>query len=224
MPLSEALIRLDGVTQQFDGRTVLHDVTLRIGGSDCLILHGPNGGGKTTLLRLIAGLQSPAAGTVTRAAGLRIGYLPQARSIDRQFPITVGQVVSSGLAGRRPWWRRTDRDAQRTLGRTLERFHLADLADRPISALSGGQWQRALLARALVGWPGLLLLDEPDTYLDATAKGELYAFIREAAGSCAVVIASHDPALPSCLPGAEVLTVNGGSVTPAGAAPAPHIF
>ncbi|WP_366944486.1 ATP-binding cassette domain-containing protein [uncultured Lactobacillus sp.] len=91
------------MTQQFDGRTVLHDVTLRIGGSDCLILHGPNGGGKTTLLRLIAGLQSPAAGTVTRAAGLRIGYLPQARSIDRQFPITVGQVVSSGLAGRRPW-------------------------------------------------------------------------------------------------------------------------
>lgn len=224
MPLTGTPVRLDGVTQQFDGRAVLRDVSLRVGSSDCLILRGPNGGGKTTLLRLIAGLLRPTAGSVTRDAALRIGYLPQARSIDRQFPITVAQVVGSGLAGRMSVWRRAGRDEREHVRRTLERFRLSDLADRSISTLSGGQWQRTLLARAIVGRPGLLLLDEPDTYLDAAAKDELYAFIDQAARHSAVVVASHDPTLPALLPQATILTINGGFMAHTDATRTPHIF
>lgn len=221
-PLNGALVCLDGVTQRFGQKTVLRDVSLRIGPRDFLILRGPNGGGKTTLLRLIAGLLRPADGSVRRRAGLNIGYLPQYRRIDRQFPITVEQTVRTGLTGHGPLWRRPGPEARARLAEAMARFRLEPLAGRPIAALSGGQWQRTLLARAVVSRPDLLLLDEPDTHLDAASKAELYALIGEAARSCAVVVVSHDAALPATVGRGTLFTVDGGLVTGPATAPADH--
>lgn len=207
--MNGTLVRLENVTQRFGEKTVLRDVTLHIGPRDFCILRGPNGGGKTTLLRLAAGLLRPTEGNVSRRKGLSIGYLPQYRQIDRQFPITVEQVVRSGMPESFRLWRRTDRDVKARLDTTLERFGLRAVAGRSISALSGGQWQRTLLARAMVSAPELLLLDEPDTHLDATSRAALYTLLRDAAQRCAIVIVSHDAALPAIAGQATLLTVDG---------------
>lgn len=189
------LISLTDVHMAYGRREVLHGVTAHVGADDYIVLTGPNGGGKTTLLRLMAGLLKPTAGSVVRRPGLRIGYLPQYRRIDRQFPITVRQVVHSGLLSRHALPARPRQEYLEYLDETVEKLHLAALADRPIAMLSGGQWQRVLLARALVGRPDLLLLDEPDTHLDRAGRDFLYALLEAERSHCAIVLVSHDASI-----------------------------
>ncbi len=174
-----ALITFDGVTLGYGRRPVLTDLGFRIPEGDFLGLVGPNGAGKTTILRAILGSLSPMAGTITRAAGLRFGYVPQRDQVDYNFPLKVVDVVLMGRYDRVGLARRPgkhDRDRARA---ALEHVGIADLADEPLSALSGGQRQRALIARALVGEPNLLILDEPTNGMDLVSTTQILALVRE---------------------------------------------
>lgn len=206
----ESLINIQHIALGYEQKIVLADVSLDIREHDFWIFRGPNGGGKTTLLRLLAGLSVSERGSVVRKPHLRLGYLPQYRSIDRQFPITVMEVVRSGLTGQKSLFRRFDSRATNQALKTLSELGLEHLAERPIDTLSGGQWQRTLLGRALVSHPQLLLLDEPDTHLDAAHKQQLYETLAERRRDMAVVIVSHDETLPACFPNCRLLEVGEG--------------
>ena len=189
------ILRLERVTKSFDRRLILPEFSLTVDSGDFIAVTGPNGGGKTTLLRLMLGLTKPSSGSVTYLDGdrrvkyLPIGYLPQKSSIDSRFPVTVGQVVTSGLLkppGERD--RSSERDAMETV---LEVCGLTDLAGHTIGSLSGGQLQRALLARALVSAPKVLMLDEPLSYLDTRFSDRLYEILSSLRGLATVIVVSH---------------------------------
>lgn len=178
--------------------SVLEAVAFTIVEGDFVSLVGPNGGGKTTLLRLLLGLLSPSRGEV-RLFGLppeqarrQIGYLPQHPQLDPHFPVSVRDVVLMGRLGPgrpRGLFGRDDKDAAR---RSLAEVGLEEMERRPFAALSSGQKQRVLIARALACSPRLLLLDEPTANLDLHVEGELYALLRELNRRLTVVLVSHD--------------------------------
>ncbi len=213
--MSEPLLEIRNATLAYERKEVLTDVVLTLAAHDFCVLRGPNGGGKTTLLRLMAGLLPASSGVVRRKKGLVLGYLPQYRSIDRHFPITVAEVVRSGLGCRKPLFGRFSSEWQQQAQEVMNRLGIADLAQQPIEELSGGQWQRTLLARALVSRPELLLLDEPDTHLDIETKTLLYEVLDEESRRCAIVVVSHDEDLTSRFPQSRVLSVAGGKVVEA---------
>lgn len=208
--MNDVLLQMENVGLAYGPRRVLTGVNLSVTRGDLLLLAGPNGGGKTTLLRLMAGLLRPSEGRVAKSSGVVTGYLPQYRRIDRRFPITVAEVVRSGLHCRKSLFRpfgKADGVAVRNL---LDEMELAPLADRPIEALSGGQWQRVLLARALAGNPDILLLDEPDTHLDAENRERLYTIVEQRRTTSAVVLVSHDLTAATRLKNAVIWAVEGG--------------
>jgi len=157
-----------------------------------LVLRGRNGGGKTTLLKVLAGLLAPMQGEVWRREGLAVGYLPQYRTIDREFPLTVFDTVRSGLQCTLKWWQHYNKHHYELTQTTLRALGIEALAGCLIRNLSGGQWQRTLLARALVSQPQLLLLDEPDTHLDNASKRELYTTLLREHTRRSIVLVSHD--------------------------------
>lgn len=200
MEASRELLHIHNVCLSYGERHVLCHIEQTLCSHDFVVLTGPNGGGKTTLLRLMAGLLQPTAGTIARASGVVTGYLPQYRHIDRQFPATVRDIVAQGLLGRTPWWRRPSAAWRERMEQVMDAFGLVPLAARAIADLSGGQWQRTLLARAVVGNPDLLLLDEPETHLDTASRQLLYDFLQHERQHRAIVVVSHDahgfPSLP----------------------------
>jgi len=180
-----------------DGPDVVENVDLEIGPHELIGLIGPNGGGKSTLLKLAAGLLKPRQGTVQvfgrapQEARDKIGYVPQFALFPRDFPITVAQAVLLGRLGGGLGlrWSARDRDAA---DRAINETELAPLADRPLSALSGGELQRVLIARALAAEPRLLLLDEPTSNLDQRAEEDIFALLAKLTDRMAVVLVSHD--------------------------------
>ncbi|OYP70922.1 metal ABC transporter ATP-binding protein [Prevotella sp. P5-64] len=192
------IITLDNISASYDGKSVLEHVSLQIYPHDYLAVIGPNGGGKTTLMRVILGLKKPDAGRVTffrdgeAVDHLGIGYLPQYSQIDRHFPISVYDIVASGLKTHHWWQRRLDAHQRRQIDDTLSRLELGDLASHHVGQLSGGQLQRVLLARAVVSNPEVLILDEPNTYIDKRFQEQMYQTLAELNSSCAIVIVSHD--------------------------------
>ncbi len=189
---NDTLLEIRDVCLSYGERHVLCHIEEKLAARDFVVLTGPNGGGKTTLLRLIAGLLQPTCGHIRRTANTVIGYLPQYRHIDRQFPTTVADIVLSGMACRKRLLQPFTAAHKAQVAQTLEQFHLTELAHRPISELSGGQWQRTLLARAFVSQPDLLLLDEPETHLDEQSRDELYQMLTQENHRRAVVVVSHD--------------------------------
>ncbi len=191
------VIELRGVSFRFDHAPILDHVDLAIAPLDFACLVGPNGGGKTTLLRLMLGLLSPTAGTIRifgqtpAAARRRIGYMPQRTELDPQFPVTVLDVVLMGRlgGGRLGWYRAADRRVAREALRTVR---LEDCAARSFSQLSGGQRQRVLIARALACEPEILLLDEPTANLDPAVEDELYDLLSELSRRMTIILVSHD--------------------------------
>jgi ABC-type Mn2+/Zn2+ transport system ATPase subunit len=174
-----SLIAFDGVTLGYGRRTVLTDLTFQIPVGDFLGLVGPNGAGKTTILRAILGSLKPVAGTVTRADGLRFGYVPQRDHVDYNFPLKVVDVVLMGRYDRVGLARRPGKDDHRRARAALEHVGIEHLADEALAALSGGQRQRALIARALVGAPNLLVLDEPTNGMDLVSTTQILGLVRE---------------------------------------------
>jgi ABC-type Mn2+/Zn2+ transport system ATPase subunit len=186
------LIRLDRVTCGYGAEPVLEEVGLRMAAGDFVGVVGPSGCGKTSLLRVVMGRLAPGAGTVRRRAGLRIGYVPQLETVDRSFPVTVFECVLMGRPSGRllPWPSRAERVE---VAAALGRLGLDGLAGRHIRELSGGQQQRVFLARALMGRPDLLLLDEPTAGVDLRLRHEVLHLLHDlnAAGT-AILLTTHD--------------------------------
>ena len=192
----EPLVRLEGVSVCYEGTTVLDGVNLSIFQDDYIGIIGPNGGGKTTLLKLILGLLEPWTGRVWKSPRCLqggVGYLPQSHQMDASFPITALEVVCSGALGRRSWWRSRSRAVRLKAGEWMERLGVGALAAKRLGDLSGGQRQRVLLGRALVDEPALLVLDEPDTYVDQAFSEALPEVLGELnRQGMAVLLVSHD--------------------------------
>ena len=182
----------------FRSQVILEDVNLVIKEHDFLGLIGPNGGGKTTLLKVILGLIKPSRGqikvfgTSPEAARKRIGYLPQRNLFDLQFPATALDVVLMGRYGRKGLFRRYTAEDRDAAHQALDQMNMLKYANREIGTLSGGQQQRIFVARALVSEPDLLLLDEPATGIDASQQKEFYELLRDLNQEKTIVMVSHD--------------------------------
>ncbi|MBO5133650.1 MAG: metal ABC transporter ATP-binding protein [Bacteroidaceae bacterium] len=207
--MSNTLVDIREIGFSYGLRKIFAGFSLQVAASDFFLLTGPNGGGKTTLLRLIGGLLQPASGVIRRKPGLTIGYLPQIRKIDRNFPITAEEVVLSGLQNQKSAWQRFEAAHYEQVKSVMRELEVEEVARRRIEFLSGGQWQRVLLARALVSQPDLLLLDEPDTHLDEASKTLLYKMLHQRKKDTAVVMVSHDHHITEIFPGGKKLIVGG---------------
>ncbi len=199
----QALLRLERVGYSYDGDVALAGVDLEIGVGERLALLGPNGGGKTTLLGIVLGLRRPSTGQLVWSrprSALRLGYVPQQPAFDRNFPIRVEEMVADGLLRERRNGRRSGRTEQVAIGEMLERLDLLALRRAYLTELSGGELKRALVARALVGEPDLLALDEPATSLDEPSRRALWMLVAGLPGSTTVVLATHDLAPETFVP------------------------
>src|SRR6478736_229787 len=189
--LRPALLSLDGVTAGYDGSVALADVDLEIRADTFTGIVGPSGSGKTTLLRCLLETVAPMRGTVTRAPGLAVSYVPQLETVNWNFPVTVGECVLMARTGRLlPW---PSREEKREVAAVLDRLGIAELSKRHIRQLSGGQQQRMFLARALIRGPKLLLLDEPTSGVDVSTRHEMLHLLEELnRDGLAVVLTTHD--------------------------------
>ena len=199
--VNEPVISLHNVTFSYGGEPALENVSLSVGQRQAVCMVGPNGGGKTTLVKLILGLLTPQRGEVRvfgqppHRARLKIGYMPQHVQHDPQFPVTVmdivlmGRLGQSGLRGALGWPGRADRHVALD---ALGQVGMEEVWRRPFSALSGGQRQRVLIARALCCNPDLLLLDEPTSNVDSMVEARLLGLLRELNRRMTILMVSHD--------------------------------
>jgi zinc transport system ATP-binding protein len=191
----EALIEIEHVTYGYEDRPVLEDVSLAIAPQDFILVIGPNGGGKTTLLKLILGILAPWSGEIRFRNGVRerLGYVPQSSDFNRIFPISVFDMVLTGFMQPDNYLRRRTREERDKTEAILEKLALRDKRDANITDLSGGQLQRVLIARALVAEPLALFLDEPTTSMDATSQTGLLDLLTELQTRMSIVVVTHDP-------------------------------
>ena len=177
---------------------VLTDVSLKVFERDFLGIIGPNGGGKTTLLRSILGFLQPESGSVSfydegkKVSHINIGYLPQINHIDKKFPIKVRDVILSGLTLRGKVFKRYSSEDKLRVGPIAEKMGVDNLLNRAVGELSGGQLQRVLLGRAIIDNPKLLILDEPSSYVDKLFETNFYKLLGDINKDMAIVLVSHD--------------------------------
>ena len=189
------LVSFRDATLGYGGTPALSGLTLDVVGGGALALVGPNGGGKTTLMRAVVGGCQVLSGRVSVTAS-RIGLVPQSSDLDLTFPVSAAEVVTMGLIGEAGWGKRITADMRRRVSAALERVNLADRASRRFGTLSGGQRQRVLVARALVARPELVMMDEPFNGLDAPSRDiitRLIASLTE--DGVGVVVSTHDLSL-----------------------------
>ncbi len=192
------IVAIKDLNFAYGGEAVLEDVNLNVRPKDFIAIIGPNGGGKTTLLKLMLGLLAPAKGTVRvdgkspHEASPCIGYVPQNVHANQSFPITAIDVVLMGKIEPKNRWSRRSAANRREALAALERMEMEAYADKKIGMLSGGQRQRVFIARALVARPKLLLLDEPTASIDTKGQADFYRLLKELNHDMTVLVVSHD--------------------------------
>lgn len=190
------LLQTNSLSVSYDRDLVLEDVNLTVSENDFIGVIGPNGGGKTTLLKVILGLISPVKGSIIFNKQLMnsnsIGYLPQVSTGDASYPVSVTDVILSGMMIRKKVLSRmsvTDRIKTKEI---IDELGLSGLGNSSLAELSGGQLQRVLLGRAIIGDPKLLLLDEPGNFVDSTFENDFYDKLKELNNRMAILMVSHD--------------------------------
>lgn len=193
------ILEISALTVGYEDKpAVLKNVNLNVFQNDFLGIIGPNGGGKTTLLKTILGLLKPEKGDLIffkdnkKTEKLNIGYLPQINQIDKKFPISVHDVVMSGITIQRKVIPSYTLQQKQRVESVVRQVGLAEHINRPIGSLSGGQLQRALLGRAIVDNPDLLILDEPSSYVDKRFEKDFYKLLEEINKTTAIILVSHD--------------------------------
>ena len=191
------IISLRNVGVAYEGHAALEGVNLDIYEDDFIGIIGPNGGGKSSLVKAIMGAVEH-SGEIEISEQLRkgnhykIGYMPQVSQFDMRFPISIEEVVLSGLQTEKGFFGRYTKEDKHLAHKTLEKMGIAELASRPIGEVSGGEMQRALLCRAIISEPKLLILDEPTNFVDNSFEREFYTMVQDLSQNMAVMIVSHD--------------------------------
>ncbi|MCE5250373.1 ABC transporter ATP-binding protein [bacterium] len=194
-------IELKDVRFSYNGEAVLKDINLSVDRNDFLAVIGPNGGGKTTLLKLILGIHAPDRGIIRvfgdepARAATRIGYVAQDTSFNREFPITVLDVTLMGRLAHNTSLRRFTREDVKIAQRALETVDIAEYSGKRIGTLSSGQRQRVFIARALATESDILILDEPTASIDMEGQSKIYEILKELNRSMTIIVVSHDYAL-----------------------------
>ena len=192
------ILEIKNVSAGYEEEIILHDINLVVNDNDFIGIIGPNGGGKTTLLKVILGLIRPYKGSVTFFKGNNgkpeafIGYLPQINQIDSRFPIRVIDVVLSGLMSREGIFGRYSGEQKKRAEELLEQLGIFGLRKKNIGELSGGQLQRVYLCRAIISKPRLLMLDEPNTFVDTRFETDFFGTLKELNSEMAIIVVSHD--------------------------------
>lgn len=207
------LIGIEDATVRFEGRPILDNISLSVDNGDFMAITGPNGGGKTTLLKVMLKLLTPVSGKVKyfhdgeETKRLRIGYLPQKSNIDTHFPITVADVIKSGqITG---LFKRRSKEQEEDFLKTVELCGVGEYLDRSVGILSGGQLQRTLLARALVSNPEVIVLDEPLSYVDKTFERQIYSMMERLAMTHTIVLVSHEMSVISGMANRHIIVDRG---------------
>ena len=192
------VIEIKDLSFAYDKQTILEDIDLTVEEKDFLAIIGPNGGGKSTLLKLILGINDSKKGQVKvlgkspQKSLNKIGYVPQNTNINTDFPIKVIEVVMMGhVEGKRPLFGYGKHEVLCAMG-ALEQVGMADFAQTKIGSLSGGQRQRVMIARALCAHPQILILDEPTSSIDITGQREIYELLRTLNEHITIIVVSHD--------------------------------
>lgn len=192
------IIQINNIWANYGKRDILQDVSLIIEENDFLGIIGPNGGGKTTLVKILLGLLKPEKGSIIfyqdgkPVDKIIMGYLPQFSQIDKKFPISAREVILSGLAHKKSVFNKYNHNDYKRVDEIINQLGLNGIENRQIGQLSGGQLQRVLLGRAIVAHPQLLILDEPNTYLDSEGEERLYDSLEQINKESAIILVSHD--------------------------------
>ena len=198
--MTKPVIEIDKLFFSYHNTPILSNVSLTIQEGEFVGLIGPNGGGKTTLLKLIMGFLRPLKGKISvfgepsikANSQQRISYVPQVTRFDKEFPISVIEVVLSGILSRLPWHGQFSKKDRHLALEKLKSIGLDHLADSAFGSLSGGQAQRVLIARALISNPQLLLLDEPTASVDSQAEANIYDILNELKGAMTILMVTHN--------------------------------
>ncbi len=192
------IIEIENLSAGYEGKVIIEKCNLSIQHDDFIGIIGPNGGGKTTFLKALMGLIPLRTGQIRvfdnekQVPKILIGYLPQINHIDKKFPITVREVVLSGLIQTRNWLQLPSKNTESKLQHNLQLLGIESLQHKIIGELSGGQMQRAFLGRAIIASPKLLVLDEPSTFVDSNFESELYDILENLNKEMAIVMVNHD--------------------------------
>lgn len=190
------LLEIKSLSAAYDSNIVLEDINFHVNENDFIGVIGPNGGGKTTLLKIILGLIKPVRGSISFNNELlsenTIGYLPQISTGDVNYPVTVTDVVLSGMMIKKKFISRMSLADKIRAGEVIGQIGLAGFERSPLNELSGGQLQRVFLGRAIIGDPKLLLLDEPGNFVDSTFENDFYEKLKELNTRMAILMVSHD--------------------------------
>jgi len=198
MPKRPPIIQFNNVSFGYDHLFTLEGIDFQIEEGDFVGVIGPNGSGKTTILKLILGILEPSRGGVEifgRRPGLsydKMGYVPQKLHVDPMFPISVLELVLTGTLWRLPWWGRSRESDRRIALEALERVGIEHLKERQFGTLSSGQAQRALIARALAGQPKLLILDEPTANVDPESSADIHQILKKLSEEMTILMVTHD--------------------------------
>ncbi len=186
------VITIENISFSYDSEPVLKNINMEIYEKDFAAVIGPNGGGKTTLLKIIAGLLKPSKGSLTIPEKFKIGYVQQHPNLNREFPVTVEDVVLSGTVKNFSLFPFFNSEVKKKANELMAKLELISFSKMQFGKLSGGQKQKTLIARALIDNPDIILLDEPVANVDSIAEDEIYSMLRELNEEKTIVMVSHD--------------------------------